>query len=494
MTKILKRLVSRIVFTITLVFCIVLSSCEAESYLVEEKPTPISIDDVKIRMVAYSEAGEKFKEMSNKLQLDNHLGLVKPQGVVKREASGNGIEIVDGLVKEITYGEYTSYTMLIKSEEAAAKFYNLVIEEMNGMTKMFIAKYEPTPKWLQEKGTFEGVVTTYRINDLQTPLDQVDIPITGQGPTGGSTTYPTDCNGYVNSTTIVTETSCGCGHNWWDMFAGICTGCPTALPTFPLLETTTYYECIPVSVPTSPGGGGSGNPPGGNNPSPNPSLTAPVGPKEGAASDGPCKKFKEYETDTLIKETLVDLKQIAVNNAINFEVGVVAKKLNPGWGFQTVQGSPNQPGIILSLNSSVQMDIFMHTHYNGLLSIFGVPDLVMFHTVLNNNSANGTDLVFMLATNAGTRYAIKVNNSAKFNAVANQYFLDRDKLKKFTDENFKDVTEINNALDNEKAFLKAIKKLDMGLSLFSANEGFSQWQELTLDPNNEDNIIPKDCN
>jgi hypothetical protein len=170
----------KIFLPLFILFSILIVSCEAESYLVEEKPTPISIDDVKIRMVAYSEAGEKFKEMSNKLQLDNHLGLVKPQGVLKREASGNGIEIVDGLVKEITYGEYTSYTMLIKSEEATAKFYNLVIEEMNGMTKMFVAKYEPTPKWLQEKGAFEGVVTTYRINDLQTPLDQVDIPITGQ--------------------------------------------------------------------------------------------------------------------------------------------------------------------------------------------------------------------------------------------------------------------------------------------------------------------------
>ena len=59
---------------------------------------------------------------------------------------------------------------------------------------------------------------------------------------------------------------------------------------------------------------------------------------------------------------------------------------------------------------------------------------------------------------------------------------------------FKDVDKRNDKATNELNFLKGLKSADMGLSLFKANEDYTEWKELTIDPNNEDNIIPRDCN
>ena len=249
----------KISLLLLILFSILLVSCEAESYVVEKKPEAISLQDLKFRTVPFNQVGSKFNQISQELELNKHLvGLVKNNGLQQREATVNGIEIIDGLVNEITNGEYTSYTMLIKSEETTNKFYNLVIERIGQLTKLAVVKYEPTEQWMLTKGEFKGEVTTFRINDLQTTIGQLEGFILGNGSGGGNTTYPTDCNGYVVSTTVVTETFCGCNdHSWQQLVNGTCTCDDT-----PSLETTTYYECIEFGTPNEPGTGNPSSPGG----------------------------------------------------------------------------------------------------------------------------------------------------------------------------------------------------------------------------------------
>ena len=204
-------------------------------------------------------------------------------------------------IKEITQGDYTSYTMYVKTPDTTNSIYNITIEEVNDNTSVFLTKYEPSNNWtITSTRNFEGNIITYRISGITNDPVVLTSLLTeafeglqeggnngagaGSGGSSTSNSYPYDCDGYVHSTTIITETKCGCGHDWQDFLSGDCTGCDGALPAFPNLSTNKVYECIPTNYnPTDGDTPNPGDTPGGgtntgNNNTGDTSLTTIVNP------------------------------------------------------------------------------------------------------------------------------------------------------------------------------------------------------------------------
>ncbi|MBV7267942.1 hypothetical protein [Winogradskyella luteola] len=490
----------------------ILTTCEKDNFHEEETleatdgQRPISIKTIDI-----TEAGETFDHLKDKLQLKNHLGIQHLGNTQQKNGTGTGhvhnIIIYTDEVREITQGDYTSYTMKIASlDDDPNTFYNITIEDKNGTEGMFVTQYKKESSRGSANGKRYSSISTQRVDDITEPLDKEvfgsgdpDGFVGGSGGGGGdSTEYPYDCEGIVIPTTVVVPYDCTCeGHMPWQV-------CDCA--SQPGWNNITTYECWETGIEeiddpiiggpytVEPGGGNNGNIIGGSGDAQNPSLTSPLDQEVGTDSD-PCARAKALEEDTFLADFYTAAEQFANNDNVDYEVGFTMKKQDDGsYSFISLSGTSENPYIAMQLEAGYKMDIFIHTHYKGLLSIFSVPDLQMYHTILNGYTANGTDLVFILITNAGTRYAITVNNAAKFNAVANLNFLDDGMFKEFIEDYFENVKKEYDNDINELNFLRGIKKADMGLSLFEANADYTEWKELTLDPNNETNIIKTDCN
>ena len=486
-------------------------ACQKDN-LVEQEALESSVNEIpiSIKTVSLDEVGETFNTLKYKYQLDNHFELQQSENTQFRVSADSddtsSIVIYTDEVKEITQGDYTSYTMLIRSlSEDPNIFYNITIEDNNGVEGMFVTQYKRNPNSNTQNVTYNSIYTK-RIDDVQEPIEQEDFG-GGQGggsEGGGNTSYPTDCDGTVIPTTVLTPFTCGEGHmpgNPYHVYSSI-------PPHHPYYQNVTTYECWETGSDNQPddnadpnfggtGGNENNNNTGGD--SLNPSLTSPTG--VNLPKDYPCKRMKELEEEintSNLSDYYTALNFYASNDNVNVEVGFALfdKQSNGNYNSADLIGTVDNPYISTSFLADLPpMSVYMHTHYKGLLSIFSMSDLLLMHKLIDNNRTIGAyPFVSILVTNAGTRYAIKVNDIAKFNTVANNNLYDDEKFDQFVEDYFKDVDKRNDNDTNELNFLKGLKFADMGLSLFEANDDYTEWKELTLDPNNEDNIIPRDCN
>ena len=261
---------------ITLLFItlILLGSCEKDLY--DDLINQNSNKAISIKPISLEKFHEKLMKMKNKPEIERFMISTKNSSRQNRTGSTSEFEIITDEIKEITQGDYTSYTMYIITPDTTSNIYNITIEEIDGYSSFFITKYTPSTYWLENKDQpFDGNITTYRLapsntggtNTLQEFLEMIGGELYSGGFSGGgsssSTTYPYSCNGIVYQTTIVTETKCGCGHNWQDLLTGACTGCELYLPKFPSLSTTVTYQCIPISDSSGTGSSSGGNTLGG---------------------------------------------------------------------------------------------------------------------------------------------------------------------------------------------------------------------------------------
>lgn len=179
-----------------------------------------------------------------------------------------GLTIVTDLIKQVTLGDYTSYTMEIVNQKDTIIFYNLTLDYKNGESSMFVTKYIPDEYWLNNKEEYySGGIFSKRVNKLKvhTELDDLfadnsgsvingnDLGL-GGGAGGGSfnfqgtPTYPADCNGIVIVSIQAIPYPCGCeNHMPWE-----CNGCS---------ESPAGYNYIPYYFCQDYGNGGGGNPP-----------------------------------------------------------------------------------------------------------------------------------------------------------------------------------------------------------------------------------------
>ena len=510
-------------FLLCMLFGLLAVSCENDESLVEEKVSPHNQDlPISVVTTTYEEAGEKFKQVSSKHELDNHIGL-ESHGSTQRRGDSPGIVIISEVVKVIKQGDYTSFTMLIEPKDIASNiFYNLTIEEVKGVTKMFITKYVPTEAWLENNNMpFHGQITTFRINDLQTALDRVDTPINGGGEGGGAMTYPTDCNGTVIATVIVNEIRCGCGHD----VAENCDGCNIS-PQFPYLDYKTVYECVPNTPPpggnpfTDPPGGtpGTTNPPGGGTgggsgpgntpPSPpgnDPSLTAPVGPKDGTASAStPCGELKKLLPNNSIQLTLRIIKgKSSSSEEFGNYFAVTTNSAGATYtSFPIIPKDPEDP-TKLSIGDGLDAGNVIgaaHCHTDPVstkaIPMFSPRDLLGLwriarrHQTTNNQPKDYSLYSVMLSVGSG-HYALKFKNFQAFeNYIAN--IADPKKFEKDLNTRYYKSGVSATSDIHIKDFLTSINKFSLGgVGLYKATEEtntngesiITGWKELSLNQN-----------
>lgn len=136
-------------------------------------------------------------------------------------------------------------------ETDSTSFYNVTIEDDNGVTEMYVIKYTPEETWLDNKDQpYEGNITTARVNNFThiLPDDQGGGTSDDYGDLGynftepqGSPYYPTDCNGIVYVTMESIPYQCSCEDHWPNQtcYCGI-NGNPGYQPGF---NEVPYYYC-----------------------------------------------------------------------------------------------------------------------------------------------------------------------------------------------------------------------------------------------------------
>lgn len=199
--------------------------------------------------------------------------------------------IKTNVVKEITYNDYTSYTMYVETQQVDGNvFYNITLEDKNGVESVFVTKYSPTQQWLENKNqAFDGQISSKRATDLENPFEG----ISGSGTNGGFDPFIDNCNGTVVSTTTFIPYPCTCLGHMPDA-AGACT-CGSQPGFYP--ETT--YECIPtdpIDPNADPGGSSTSNGTGnaGSNPPDNDPYT-------GEEEDAMTSLITEDEVNNIIQ-------------------------------------------------------------------------------------------------------------------------------------------------------------------------------------------------
>ncbi|WP_026703561.1 hypothetical protein [Flavobacterium soli] len=496
MAKQSKQLQKHFTLFVLLLFGTFIVSCESEEDFVEESnQTQSQTPDLPISIVTttYQEAGEKFRQLSSKHELDQHLRLISHEGM-QQKSSSTSIVIISEVVKEIKQGDYTSYTMLIEPKDITSNiFYNLTIEEVNGTTKMFITKYAPTEGWLEANHLpFEGQVTTFRINDLQTTIDKVDTPILGGGG-GGNSVYPTDCNGSVVATIVVVEFPCPCeGHRVGDY----CEGC--SIGAFPYNEYKTVYECIGGDPFTDPPGGtpGTTNPPdtGGSAPgttSPagnDPSLTTPVGPNDGTPNASPpCITIKENTSGNVAYKQKFKALNTNANYNEDHETGFFLV------GSSYVDGVPDPGNNALIVPPNAKNGTHVHNNqpktyigneetYDAAIKMLSVLDLLKMIKDMQPQNADATDTFVAMLSNEGI-FAITILEPIEWNPELHRKL---GEFEKYYDKRVKPfITNYNGYTANSrKSFLT--KMFLQGLKEFGLNNKIGLFEgvvENANDPN-----------
>lgn len=261
------------------------ASCDAEETYLKEKNSNNGIPVIKT--LTYEQAGETFKRLKKELKIEKHLKIPENSDLQARTIKDTlGFQIEADIIKQVTLGDYTSYTMKIVKEDENTIFYNLTIEEKNGESNMYIIQYNPTEYWLNHKDQYfrgsvksikQNVLTVYDENALNELFDDLtgnNNNEVGSGPGGssynGSPDYPIGCDGIVIVSMQYVPYPCGCeGHMPWE-----CGGCPTSPAGYDLVP---YYYC--QELPNYSGGGSSTGGSSSNNPINNTSITAMITPE-----------------------------------------------------------------------------------------------------------------------------------------------------------------------------------------------------------------------
>jgi len=109
----------------------------------------ITIQEPKITTIEnFGLTDSRFNSLKEALNLDVYLKSKSALAQSRTTQDTLGLTIATDIIKQVTLGDYTSYTMEVVQATDSTVFYNLTIEYKNGETGMFLTKYTPTQYWL----------------------------------------------------------------------------------------------------------------------------------------------------------------------------------------------------------------------------------------------------------------------------------------------------------------------------------------------------------
>lgn len=397
--------------------------------------------------------------------------------------AGRGIES-DTLyfTKIVKENEYTTYLLELNSYSIADPYFlKFVITQTDREEKAGYIKYIPDHEIPYiELSNFTGTIQmldntftvrseNYFIKSIVQESQRSDVAARGiDGCTSSTRIIPHNCGNEGNHPP---GTACGDGNFYSYFEIKITVLCPEIFPTYDNSALPNEFMDI-----RGPGGGGGGNAP-------------IIIPKD------PCDLIAKLNNDVLFNQKMKNL-QTATN--YNFELVSTAYK-NPtpnsvptsDFRFLDFQGSANTPSV--SYPFYPQIEGIMHSHYEGLLSIYSVADLAdIYNKLLNPNVTD--DFFSALVTKAGTKYLILIKNRAQFIVFGDLYLADLRKQKKLALAYKKNnITENSSKETNEKGFMKLMTDLNTGLSTYRGSTNFNDWQKLSYS-NTTNQVTTSGCN
>ncbi|AWI24412.1 hypothetical protein [Flavobacterium pallidum] len=243
---------------------------------------------------------------------------------------------------------------------------------------------------------------------------------------------------------------------------------------------------------TGPGNTGS-NGGGGQGPDAPPVLTGPLAP---GANPDPCETANKLKNDPDFKAKMADLK-LSTNQW--FEKVYTAydfpnpDNLYDNYNYIDFSGTNEHPEMNYRIFYPDKFKGLMHSHYDGLLSVFSVTDLEDLYTQMKNPDISD-NLFSALVTKSGTQYLMIISDPVKFLAFGDRYLSSEHKRNKLIELSQKQYAINENGTNqvNEKGFVKMLSKLAGGLDVFSGNADFTNWTKLTYNEQT-DAVIPSDC-
>ncbi len=423
--------------------------------------------------------------------------------------------IVDStIIREISIGDYTTYTLLVKKEaQPNGSFENLIIET-NGLeeTKAYLIKYTPSEpiKLIEAHDSykFEGTMEKYQYPTcLACPEENND------GENGNVDNTGT---GFSNNFDCITVMMCN--QAWSNQTYGIehiatseCTN------TYP--KTICGYTGGGGGSPSGSGGSSGGSGPSGgqsgtgngstntNTPSPSSPVTSPLIPLP--PDEKKCELFNKLKNDQPFKDIIQILKS-GVN--LTYEQGVALTN-QPNGTYSAIVGvaNPNEQYTVeFDVPNGTVIDILTHNHYTGGLTIFSPADLKQIYDYISTaDAAQWENYVSVVVTpnpqdpQNPTVYAITITDRAQFIAYGNANFgtetkfdifrgiFSLEKGNRFITGCF-GINENHTPSENEASFLKLLGKTS-GIKVHKANADLSQWNPLKFNTDGSVLLEPS-CN
>ncbi|WP_299362890.1 hypothetical protein [Winogradskyella sp.] len=502
-------------------------ACQKDDSVYTEQNTKQKIP--KIQTIAYDGNNAIFKQLKSQFNLDHHKRSRSPESLQGKSTTDTlGLIIETDIIKQVTLGDYTSYTMRIADNDSLV-FYNLTIEYKNGASDMFITKYTPTEYWLNNKNeVYQGKVQSKRATLTQyTDPDEAfeeggpgldPDPGLDSGSGGGSSYfsdwsvhYPYDCFGVVLIDMRQTEIPCSC---YPQHMPGEFCNCDQEGGTLPRVEILPYYSCQEYlgnpdpeleNDPYDPndgyfGGGSSLDPdPVDDNP-PISTIIKETGRQEIPKTE--CESLKRLvDTDSLGSNILpyvnqlrarINLKKEWYLNYSNEWVGGNTRPVPDPNGVQEGESKTKS-----KLNYSALWVGQMHTHPKGTYKVFSWFDLQAIKLLYEetNNYFKPDVFIIVVAPNNET-YALKVDDIQTLttkiendwnNAEGNTDERKDESIEKAMAKEYKKSTNL------EQTFLELYG--DYGIAFYKATDtNLSNWKKLELDENNSDTVNETPCN
>jgi hypothetical protein len=449
----------------------------------------------------------KFNELYKDSKFKNLLEKVSHNSNAARTSfeNQNGFTISDGFVKVIETDSVVSYTMLIERDVVTdtISFENLVIQENSlGVQKAKILKYTPTTITLSGHDSFY----------FDGSIIKKNIAFTGFNKNTSNNTTLAECYTYI------LQFWC------WQPYNNQTTHHVAGSECSP---NTTYIKAVKVLSPDDCGStGGSGSDDSFGDPYSNPGsggggvtgntettpeedvITSPVKPGlDGVQQKTPCTLLNKLKIDT---NFIGRMKGLAyASSQVLFEKCHVLYS-NPNstnsnnFTYQNFEGTVDKPQVNYSGNTS--MKGIIHSHYEGLLSIFSVTDLADYYEKMKMSEISD-DFFIGVVCPQGNAYIMQIKDRAAFIAFGDKHLSTEDKRKRFERDFCQKKYNIkidNPTEDNENGFVKMLKEMNIGTSIAkstfvpsaavtSNTTVFKSWTDLIYNETTE-NVEPQTCN
>ena len=121
-------------FLLAIIAIFTIVACEKDLY-----EDAINQDkEINIKQISLEKFNSKMRQMKNKPEIERFMVSSRNGSALSRTESTSEFEIITDDIKEITQGDYTSYTMYLKTPDTTNNIYNITIEEIDGNSSFFI--------------------------------------------------------------------------------------------------------------------------------------------------------------------------------------------------------------------------------------------------------------------------------------------------------------------------------------------------------------------